>query len=167
MPSLPKPATGEHVHFSHQGRRAIPPLIAEEVNRWAFVAEKILHGNPSGVDNSVAVYGGALAYTRAGFERKSGMEPITGFKSFRFLLTNSKVPGRNTKALVAAVGQKKADEPEAVANILTAIQSISDEARRALADPEMGRAELLSVLSVSLSQRLSLRPMLIIVGSYS
>jgi mevalonate kinase len=42
------------------------------------VAEKILHGNPSGVDNSVAVFGGALAYTRAGFERQSGMEVIQG-----------------------------------------------------------------------------------------
>jgi hypothetical protein len=49
------------------------------VNQWAFVAEKVLHGNPSGVDNSVSVFGGALAYTRSGFERKSGMEAIQGF----------------------------------------------------------------------------------------
>ncbi len=67
-----------HVHLSHQGRRAITPDIAEEVNRWAFVAEKVLHGNPSGVDNSVSVFGGALAYTRAGFGKKGGMEAING-----------------------------------------------------------------------------------------
>lgn len=67
-----------HIHVSHQGRRAIPVTLAEEVNRWAFVSEKILHGNPSGVDNSVAVFGGALAYTRPGFERQSGMESISG-----------------------------------------------------------------------------------------
>jgi hypothetical protein len=75
------PTTEDHLHVSHQGRRAIPPAIADEVNRWAFVSEKILHGNPSGVDNSVAVFGGALAYTRKGFEkfgRKSGMDPIAG-----------------------------------------------------------------------------------------
>ena len=112
IPALPLPtrapeAEGDpgHIHISHQGRRAIPPSIAEEVNRWAFVAEKILHGNPSGVDNSVAVFGGALAYTRAGFGKKSGMDPITGFKSLRFLLVDSKVP-RDTKKLVARVGEK-------------------------------------------------------------
>lgn len=76
-PAPTSPTTG-HIHLSHQGRRAIPFGVAEEVNRWAFVAEKVLHGNPSGVDNSVAVFGGALAYIKAGFEKKSGMEGIQG-----------------------------------------------------------------------------------------
>jgi mevalonate kinase len=126
-PPSPSENENDHVHISQQGRRAISASVAEEVNKWAFVAEKILHGNPSGVDNSVAVFGGALAYTRAGFGRKSGMEPIQGlesllslpraqlidyqfftrFKSLRFLLTNSKVP-RDTKKLVADVAELKA-----------------------------------------------------------
>jgi len=98
-----------HIHVSHQGRRAIPPNVAEEVNRWAFVSEKVLHGTPSGVDNSVSVFGGALAYTKSGFAgKKGGMEPIQGFKSLRFLLTDSKVP-RDTKALVAGVSARKAE----------------------------------------------------------
>lgn len=78
VPPLPPRSSSDHIHVSHEGRRAITPVTAEEVNRWAFVAEKILHGNPSGVDNSVAVFGGALTYTRAGFGKKSGMEGIQG-----------------------------------------------------------------------------------------
>jgi len=86
IPPLPPPArladptkgdTG-HANLSHQGRRAIPPTIAEEVNRWAFVGEKVLHGNPSGVDNAAAVFGGAIAFTRDGFGRKAGMVQIQG-----------------------------------------------------------------------------------------
>ena len=53
--------------------------MAEEANKWAFLAEKVLHGNPSGVDNSVSVFGGALAYTRHGFGKKGGMEGIQGY----------------------------------------------------------------------------------------
>ncbi|KAG5352022.1 hypothetical protein C0989_004165 [Termitomyces sp. Mn162] len=146
VPPAPTSPNKSHIHVSHLGRRALPQVLAEEVNRWAFIAEKILHGNPSGVDNSVAVFGGALAYTRSGSERRSGMESIQGFKSLRFLLTNSNVP-RDTKRLVAGVGEKKINEPELVNGILNAIQSISDEARRALADPEIPRETLLSALS--------------------
>ena len=97
--------------MSHQGRKAIPTGVAEEVNRWAFISEKVLHGTPSGVDNSVSVFGGALAYTKSGFPgKKGGMEPIQGFKSLKFLLTDSKVP-RDTKALVAGVTARKAKVP--------------------------------------------------------
>lgn len=84
VPPLPAPTRSAtsvdpgHIHVSHEGRRAIPPATAEEVNRWTYVSEKVLHGMPSGVDNSVAVFGGALAYTKPGFGRKSGMDKIQG-----------------------------------------------------------------------------------------
>ncbi|OJA16457.1 hypothetical protein AZE42_04673 [Rhizopogon vesiculosus] len=151
LPAQPAPTTDDHLHTSHEGRRAIPPALAEEVNRWAFVSEKILHGNPSGVDNSVAVFGGALSYTRAGFSRKPGMVPIQGFKSLKFLLTDSRVP-RNTKQLVAGVTALKEQEPDFVEGLLNAIQHISDEAQRLLADPELSREVLLASMSALIDE---------------
>lgn len=72
---------------------------------------------------------------------------LCSFKSLRFLLTDSRVP-RNTKQLVAGVAAMKEQEPEFVNGLLSAIQYISDEAQRALADPQLSRQTLLSALSV-------------------
>ncbi|MBI80234.1 MAG: hydroxymethylglutaryl-CoA reductase, degradative [Pseudomonadota bacterium] len=37
-------------------------LSDEEVNRLAFLSEKVAHGNPSGIDNTLACYGKPLVY---------------------------------------------------------------------------------------------------------
>ena len=73
---------------------------------------------------------------------------------------------RDTKKLVAGVGDRKREvefssltsahnidlshqEPELIDGLLNSIQSISDEARRCLADPELSREQLLDAISVS------------------
>ncbi|KAJ3979458.1 hypothetical protein F5890DRAFT_1636918 [Lentinula detonsa] len=152
IPSIPPPIPADHPHLSHHGRHALERHNAEEANRWAFTAEKILHGNPSGIDNSVAVFGGALTYDRPGFGKTSGMESIQGFGLLRFLLTNSKVP-RDTKKLVAGVGLMKQEQPEVVGPILEAIENISAQAKRSLADSsEFRRDSLLRDISISASK---------------
>lgn len=39
-------------------------LQIERINRWAFVGEMCIHGNPSGVDNTVATGGKAVIFKR-------------------------------------------------------------------------------------------------------
>jgi len=51
---------------------------ADVVNAWAFLAEKVIHGNPSGVDNTVAALGGAIAFRKAVKGRDGSLETING-----------------------------------------------------------------------------------------
>ena len=125
--------------------------LADIVNVYAFLAEKILHGNPSGVDNSVAAYGGGLLYTKSipSEGKEGGMVSIAGyvrlldrramvltkllprFTSHRFLLTDTRVP-RNTKELVGSVGKQKLEEPERVGKVLDDIHRVVEKASNVL-----------------------------------
>lgn len=52
---------------------------ADIVDGWAFLSEKILHGNPSGIDNAVSVRGGAVAFTRSIGGRQGGLDSLRGW----------------------------------------------------------------------------------------
>ena len=64
------------------------------INQYAFEAEKVIHGNPSGVDNAIATYGGAKVY-----EKGKDLKDLVGFSGVEFLLTNTNV-AKNTKRQV-------------------------------------------------------------------
>ncbi|XP_077016192.1 LOW QUALITY PROTEIN: mevalonate kinase [Tamandua tetradactyla] len=98
----------------------------ELINRWAFQGERVIHGNPSGVDNAVSTWGGALRYQQG---------KITSLKrppALKILLTSTRVP-RSTKTLVASVRNRLVKYPEIVTPLLTSIDAISLECERVLA----------------------------------
>ncbi|KAG9289829.1 hypothetical protein G9A89_015409 [Geosiphon pyriformis] len=97
---------------------SFPSHARELINRWAFQAEKVIHGTPSGIDNTVATFGGAVQFT------KGVMENLKGFQSIRFLLINTKVP-RDTRTQVANVRLKRDKYPHIVNPILDAIEGVS------------------------------------------
>lgn len=135
--------TPHSTHISHDGRRFIPQDVAATVNTWSFVSEKILHGTPSGIDNSVSVYGGAISYSRV---RDQAMVNLNTFKSMRLLLTNSNVE-RDGKKLIAGVHRLKGEQPVLVDARMGSIQEIVDEALRCFDDKDMSRDVLLEGLS--------------------
>ncbi|WFC93510.1 cysteine-S-conjugate beta-lyase [Malassezia brasiliensis] len=117
----------------------VPGTDITTVNRWAFLSEKVIHGQPSGVDNTVATHGGAIAFTRAvpgNALEHDQLTPINGFDALRLLITDTCV-SRNTKSLVAGVSAQKDNDPERVQAAFDTIQLIADEAQ-ALLEPKPG-----------------------------
>ncbi|XP_007448285.1 PREDICTED: mevalonate kinase isoform X2 [Lipotes vexillifer] len=99
----------------------------ELINKWAFQGERVIHGNPSGVDNAVSTWGGALRY------QQGKISSLKRPPALKILLTNTKVP-RSTKALVAGVRSRLLKFPEIVAPLLTSIDAISLECERVLGE---------------------------------
>ncbi|XP_074311553.1 mevalonate kinase isoform X2 [Silene latifolia] len=106
--------------YSQQGWLMFGENELELVNKWAFEGEKLIHGKPSGIDNTVSTYGNMIKF-------RSG--ELTRLKSnlhLKMLITNTKV-GRNTKALVAGVSERTLRHPDAMASVFSAVDSISKE----------------------------------------
>ncbi|XP_073078619.1 mevalonate kinase isoform X2 [Manis javanica] len=99
----------------------------ELINKWAFQGERMIHGNPSGVDNAVSTWGGALRY------QGGKISPLKRPPALKILLTNTGVP-HSTKALVAVVRSRLLKFPEIVAPLLTSIDAISLECERVLGE---------------------------------
>ncbi|KAI8326107.1 mevalonate kinase [Martensiomyces pterosporus] len=100
-------------------------LSAEDkklINTWAFRGEQVAHGTPSGIDNSVATYGGFVLY-----QRGHDTVDLQSKHALRVLITNTNVP-KSTKALIAGVRALKDKYPSVVDGILDNIHSISTSA---------------------------------------
>jgi len=108
------------------------------INDWAFRAEKVIHGNPSGVDNTVCSLGGTLTLIRGPTEIQ--IKQLERTPSLRFLLVNTKVP-RKTADLVKKVGQLHEHEPERINPILEEIDSISKRCLEIFLRPEDNQSE--------------------------
>jgi mevalonate kinase len=98
-------------------------LSDEEVSRLAFEVEKIHHGTPSGIDNTVIAHQKAVYYQKG--ERFHFLEVPT---SFSILVINSGSPG-NTFNAVQQVRRSWENEPERYNRIFTAVGEISRQAR--------------------------------------
>lgn len=75
----------------------------ERINKWAFVGELCIHGNPSGIDNTVATRGRAVLFKRTDYRKPPTSTPLREFPELPLLLINTKQP-RTTAAEVAKVG---------------------------------------------------------------
>ncbi|NPA04707.1 MAG: mevalonate kinase [Crenarchaeota archaeon] len=113
-------------------------LTPEEASRAAYEAEKIVHGRPSGIDNTIAAQGGTILYRRgAGFER---IRP--SLEGCRLVIADTGVK-RSTRKAVELVLERKRRLRRLGDAIYETAALLVEEARRAL---EEGDAELLGIL---------------------
>lgn len=114
--------------FSHKGWQIFGDSELELVNKWAFEGEKIIHGRPSGIDNTVSTYGNMIKF------RSGELTCIKTNMPLKMLITNTKV-GRNTKALVAGVSERALRHGSAMTSVFNAVDSISNEVAAIIQSP--------------------------------
>jgi len=92
-------------------------LSKKEISDMAFTGEKDVHGNPSGIDNTIATFGGLLYYQNKQFTHFNIKQPIT------LIVSNTKIP-RNTGDLVSGVRKLYEKEKEKVTSWFQSIEKI-------------------------------------------
>lgn len=102
-------------------------LQIERINRWAFVSEMCIHGNPSGVDNTVSSGGKAVLFKREDYTRAPKVTPLRNFPELPLLLVNTK-QARSTATEVAKVGALKESLPIITEAILNTIDAVTESA---------------------------------------
>jgi mevalonate kinase len=116
-------------------RDACPPSAAELelINGWAFCAEELFHGSPSGLDNSVACFGGSLAYSRVPGGGVGSLRQVERTAELRVLVVNTHQP-KETARLVAGVRALRDELPALVDPVLAAVHAVALEALAAMAE---------------------------------
>lgn len=92
------------------------------ISSWAFESERVMHGTPSGVDNTVCTYGGMLRFVKGqGFQTLKIQRPLN------ILLVDSKVK-RSTADIVAKVRHLWEQFPELINSIWNACEALVNDA---------------------------------------
>ncbi len=99
-----------------------PREVLNLINSWAFAAECIFHGNPSGLDNTVCCFGGTIKFQRNPWKMETSSKP----SKLEILLTNTKIEGRSTMQQVEKVGKLLQQYPLPTNMLFDAIHSISE-----------------------------------------
>ncbi|RJO70429.1 MAG: mevalonate kinase [Myxococcales bacterium] len=108
------------------------PLESGEIRRLAFELEKVFHGQPSGLDDTVASFGGLCLFRRNGWiassdEHLSRFEPVTEqalalpFPVPSLVIGHSGVP-RETLAMVDGVRRRHENDPAGTTFLFDAIE---------------------------------------------
>lgn len=115
-------------------------LSREEISRIAFEAEKVVHGRPSGIDNTIATYGGAILY-REGMFSQIKVGDIRDY----FIIADTGVP-RSTREAVLKVLDLYKRYSQILEHVYIAAEKIVEEAKTALEEADTSKlGELMNI----------------------
>ncbi|NHI91711.1 MAG: mevalonate kinase [Candidatus Lokiarchaeota archaeon] len=100
-------------------------LSRKEISEFAFIGEKEIHGNPSGIDNTIATFGGMLWYENKKFE------PLEFMGNLSFIVSNTNIH-RNTGELVEHVRKLYGKKKDKVTELFESIKVIVKKAKISL-----------------------------------
>ncbi|MGQ0603021.1 MAG: mevalonate kinase, partial [Anaerolineales bacterium] len=99
------------------------PITNNEVSNIVFETEKLLHGTPSGIDNTVIAYGQPVFFIKG-----QPPQPFHAAQPFQFLIADTGLPS-TTKIAVADVRAVWGREPKRFESLFASIGDIAREAR--------------------------------------
>lgn len=129
--------------------RAIDELLGitrtpAEVAEAALAAERVFHGNPSGIDSAMAASGGAALYRKG-----APLEPLRLARKLTLIVGDSGEPS-STHDTVASVARQHAQNPAKLEQIFEGIEALVLNARAALQSGEASRLGQLMTLNQKL-----------------
>jgi mevalonate kinase len=123
-------------------------ITAERTSELAYEVEKLHHGTPSGIDNTVIAFGRSIY-----FVKDVTLEQIRVPRPFTLLLGDTGKPSP-TRELVAAVRQRWLAEREPVEAVFRSIGELSRQARAAIETGEISALGPLMSRNQSLLQEI-------------
>lgn len=108
-------------------------LQVNRINMWAYVGEMCIHGNPSGVDNTVASQGKAVIFQRQDYSKAPTIKILKNFPELPLLIVDTRQP-KSTAFEVAKVSALKIKYPEITESVLNAINMVAQAAAKLFSD---------------------------------
>lgn len=106
-------------------------LSEEKINNIAYEAEKAYAGNPSGIDNTAATFGGLIWFRKNLEGGLNFIEHLSIQEPIEIVIGNTGIVA-NTKAMVAGVGQRKEKHPEKYGVLFNKAGNLAEKGRIAL-----------------------------------
>jgi len=106
-------------------------LPDEKINDIAYEAEKAYAGNPSGIDNTAAIFGGLIWFKKNLSGGSNTIETLSIREPVEIVIGNTGIVA-NTKAMVAGVGERKKQNPEKYGAIFKQAENLAHKGRKAL-----------------------------------